>query len=68
MDELFRQATGWLGWLPTVALSTPIPQILMALDGRVEWVTLTNPFGGGKSQKGAMATTPDAMMALLDAL
>lgn len=68
MDELFRQATGWLGWVPAVALSTPIPQILMALDGKVEFTTLTNPFGGGKKAAGATATTPEQMMALLDAL
>lgn len=67
MDELFRQATGWLGWVPAVALSTSIPQILMALDGKVEFTTLTNPFGGGK-KKEPMATTPEAMMALMDAL
>jgi hypothetical protein len=42
---LFRLATGWLGWSPDQALNTPVPQIEMALDGRVEWVRKTNPFG-----------------------
>lgn len=30
-------ATGWLGWSPEQALSTPIPQIELALEGRIEW-------------------------------
>lgn len=38
---------GWLGWSPEVAWSTPIPELLMALDARMEYVRLTNPFGGG---------------------
>ena len=47
-DELFGQATGWLGWSPDLALSTPIPQILLALEGRVDWAVKTNPWGGSK--------------------
>lgn len=30
-------ATGWLGWTPEQALNTPIPQIELALEGRIEW-------------------------------
>lgn len=30
-------ATGWLGWSPEQALHTPIPQIVLALEGRTEW-------------------------------
>lgn len=61
---LFRQVTGWLGWMPAVALATPIPHILLALDGRVEWATLTNPFGGNPKPKPA---TDAEIMAFLDA-
>ncbi|MFV3077963.1 hypothetical protein [Niveispirillum fermenti] len=47
-----------------MALATPIPQILLALDGRVEWATLTNPFGGKRKPKPA---TDAEIMAFLDA-
>lgn len=30
---------------------TPIPEILLAIDGKVEWANLTNPFGGGEKAK-----------------
>jgi len=46
-------ATGWLGWTPDVAWRTPIPELLIALDARVEWANLTNPFGGGGKPKPA---------------
>lgn len=29
---------------------TPIPQILLAMEGRQEWAMLTNPFGSSKSK------------------
>ncbi|MBS3185366.1 hypothetical protein JIQ88_10130 [Pseudomonas sp. PCH44] len=41
-------ATGWLGWAPNVAWVTPLPELFMAMDARLEWVQMTNPFGGGK--------------------
>lgn len=63
MDELFAQATGWLGWAPAVALTTPIPQILIALDAKVEWVQMTNPFGGKPKPK--PVDDPDALMAFM---
>lgn len=31
-----------------MAWSTPIPELLLALDARIEWVNMTNPLGGGK--------------------
>lgn len=49
IDTLFRYATGWLGWTPEIAWNTPIPELLMALESRIEWVQLTSPFGGAKS-------------------
>ncbi|MDN5850306.1 MAG: hypothetical protein L0H63_11850 [Nitrococcus sp.] len=47
IDHFFSVATGWLGWTPEVALGTPIPQIELALEGRIEWVRKTNPWGSG---------------------
>ena len=37
---------------------TPVPEIILALDARIEWVNMTNPFGSGddegaKKPKGA---------------
>jgi len=37
-----------LGWAPNVAWVTPLPELFMAMDARLEWVQMTNPFGGGK--------------------
>ena len=45
-------ATGWLGWPPDVAWRTPVPEILTALDARIEWVNMTNPFGSGDDKGG----------------
>lgn len=33
-------ATGWLGWPPETAWRTPIPQIMLALDARLDWMGL----------------------------
>lgn len=41
-----------------MAWNTPIPELLLALDARTEWVALTNPFGGGK--KAAPKAKPNA--------
>lgn len=41
-DHLFGVATGWLGWSPRQALRTPIPQIMVALHARVEWMAMCN--------------------------
>lgn len=38
VDYLFGVATGWLGWPPDVAWRTPIPQIMLALNARLEWM------------------------------
>lgn len=44
-------ATGWLGWPPDIAWEAPISQILLAVEGRVDFAIKTNPFGGGESKK-----------------
>lgn len=54
---MFKVATGWLGWSPEVALNTPIPQIELALEGRIEWVRKTNPFCGGEAEPEAQASS-----------
>lgn len=36
-------ATGWLNWPPQTALHTPVPLILSAVDGKIEFIKMTNP-------------------------
>ncbi|KTT19181.1 hypothetical protein DT037_03580 [Pseudomonas fulva] len=45
-------ATGWLGWSPDAAWRTPLPELFLAMDARIEWSQMTNPFGKGKPQPG----------------
>ena len=50
IDDLFKVATGWLGWSPAEVYHTPIPQIALALEGRIEWAIKTNPFASEKKE------------------
>jgi hypothetical protein len=34
-----------------VARKAPIPQILLALDGKIDFLKKTNPWGSGKSEQ-----------------
>lgn len=47
--DLFKVATGWLGWPPRVALTTPIPQIMLAQQGMIEWNRKL--WGGGEPEE-----------------
>lgn len=38
-------ATGWLGWSPEVALDTDIHLIALALEGKIDFLKKTNPWG-----------------------
>lgn len=51
VDYVFGMATGWLGWTPEVAWTTPVPQIYLAIDAKVDWTMQTNPFGSSKTKK-----------------
>jgi hypothetical protein len=44
-------ATGWLGWSPELAWRTPMPELFLAMDAKLEWTQMTNPFGGKASGK-----------------
>lgn len=39
-----------MGWSPRDAWHTPIPEILLAKEGRIEWLKAANPFGSGSDQ------------------
>jgi hypothetical protein len=46
---MYAVATGWLGWSPETAWHTPLPELFLAMDARIEWAQMTNPFGGKPS-------------------
>ena len=48
---MYAKATGWLGWSDRDAMTTPVPRIMIALDGRIDCIRKTNPFGGEDKPK-----------------
>ncbi|MFV3402874.1 hypothetical protein ACNFIC_02815 [Pseudomonas sp. NY15463] len=63
VDYLFGVATGWLGWPPDAAWHTPIPQIMIALDARLDWT------GRGQGQgPAATAAAPQRRESVADKL
>lgn len=51
---------GWLGWSRHEAWHTPIPEIMLAMDWRIDWAQKTNPFGGGEKKTHGKAKKPSA--------
>ena len=49
IDRLLEIGTSVLGWTSAETLQTPMPHILLAYSGKIDWVQSTNPFGSGKS-------------------
>jgi len=62
VDYLFGVATGWLGWSPDTAWHTPIPQIMLALDARLDWT------GRGQAQGQAPGAKPPTRQSVADKL
>ena len=58
VDQLFSIGTGWLGWSPDVVMNTPIPQLVLAMEGKLDFTAKTNPFGGPAKKK-AEAPKPE---------
>lgn len=54
-------ATGWLGWAPAMAWSTPMPELFLAMDAKIEWAQMTNPFSGGKAKPKAGKPSPSTV-------
>ncbi|MGY5333065.1 hypothetical protein [Pseudomonas protegens] len=52
---MFGVATGWLGWPPDTAWRTPIPQIMLALDARIDWMNQ------GKAQQKPVPQKPSSV-------
>lgn len=57
-------ATGLLGWSPEVAWATPIPELLIAMDAKIEWTKAFNPFGGSKKKAPEKMSAADMRAAL----
>lgn len=45
--------TGWLGWTAEQTFATPMQQILLAFEGRVDCAVRTSPFGSKPKPKAA---------------
>ena len=56
IDRLFQIGTGYLGWSAEQTMATPMPQILLALDAKIEWTQSTNPFESSKKPTSKDAT------------
>lgn len=41
---MFSVGVGWLGWTPQVTWITPLPELFLAMDARLEWTRMTHPF------------------------
>ena len=54
-------ATGWLGWPPDMAWRTPLPELFLAMDARIEWAQMTNPFGTGKTKTKTDKPSPSSV-------
>jgi hypothetical protein len=50
VDQIFSVATGWLGWTPEVAMTTPLAAINLALEGKIDFLKKTNPWGSADDE------------------
>lgn len=48
-----------------MAWSTPIPELLLAYEAKIEFLQATNPFGQSKKEDDGNARKPEQMKALL---
>tara|TARA_R110002012_G_scaffold83346_6_gene209798 strand:+ start:444 stop:659 length:216 start_codon:yes stop_codon:yes gene_type:complete len=39
---VYRYATGWLGWDDHTAMTTPVARILLAMDGKAEFLRVSS--------------------------
>jgi hypothetical protein len=67
VDYLFGVATGWLGWPPETAWHTPIPQLMMALNARLDWMNLnrSTPTGRPAPAQAKKASVADRLKAFM---
>lgn len=63
--DLFKMATGWLGWPPETAWNATMPEILQAFEGHVDKLKAIH--GDGGSDESTTGTTPEQRQANVDA-
>src|SRR5690606_19856162 len=64
VDHLFGLATGWLGWSARDAWSTPIPELLLAYEAKIQFLKATNPFGSAEEKPDKKAVARDVRSGL----
>lgn len=62
--DLFKHATGWLGWPPETAWNATIPEILQAFEGHVERLKTIH---GGDDNEAETGLSPAQRQANIDA-
>lgn len=50
-DNLYLHGTGWLGWSSKQVLNTTLGALQLAIDGKLDCIKRTNPFGSGEDEK-----------------
>ncbi len=45
VDTLYKTGTGWLGWPPEIVMTTTIGALQLAIEGKIDFVRKTNPWG-----------------------
>ena len=53
-DNLYMIGTGWLGWRSDEVLDTTLGALQLAIEGKLDCVKRTNPFGSGEDDKNKM--------------
>lgn len=48
-----------------MAWNTPLPELFLAMDARIEWAQMTNPFGSGKPRPKQGKPAPSTVAAKL---
>jgi len=56
---LFKRGCGMLGWTPECVISTPIPWLQLALDGRTEWEMRRNGQDPAEASNRKRQSEPD---------
>jgi hypothetical protein len=62
VDDVFKIATGWLGWPPSEAWDTPVIEILMAWESKRQFLIDTNPFGKAPDKPEAVNVAKEVKM------
>ena len=62
---MYKIATGVLGWAPRDAWSALVPEILLAYEGKIDFIKATSPFGAAPAADKVQKADPRDMKAAL---